>query len=221
MTILVTGLSLFWRQIRSTFCKPLNSKEGKDKTEVTVVLVLLDYVAMDRCSLKQMIHFWLTMGMICFFPGLAAPVGGAVAGVVLVAIIIIIACYLIRRKKSGKDKRALTENSNRSAPSNIRSQVRVFFFWIKGLVNWCFMNALYSMRCCNAVFTTTLRYLQQHYIVYNNIHPFSVTLCKFLSSHHLCFIIVFICDLFVSRDDPLKLRARLGSRKTGLSPPVF
>ena len=25
----------------------------------------------------------------------------------------------------------------------------------------------------------------------------------FLSSHHLCFIIVFICDLFVSRDDPL------------------
>ena len=26
----------------------------------------------------------------------------------------------------------------------------------------------------------------------------------FLSSPHLCFIIVFICDLFVSRDDPLK-----------------
>ena len=25
----------------------------------------------------------------------------------------------------------------------------------------------------------------------------------FLSSNHLCFIIVFICDLFVSRDDPL------------------
>ena len=25
----------------------------------------------------------------------------------------------------------------------------------------------------------------------------------FLSSTHLCFIIVFICDLFVSRDDPL------------------
>ena len=25
----------------------------------------------------------------------------------------------------------------------------------------------------------------------------------FLSSHHLCFIILFICDLFVSRDDPL------------------
>ena len=25
----------------------------------------------------------------------------------------------------------------------------------------------------------------------------------FLSSPHLCFIIVFICDLFVSRDDPL------------------
>ena len=25
----------------------------------------------------------------------------------------------------------------------------------------------------------------------------------FLSSAHLCFIIVFICDLFVSRDDPL------------------
>ena len=25
----------------------------------------------------------------------------------------------------------------------------------------------------------------------------------FLSSLHLCFIIVFICDLFVSRDDPL------------------
>ena len=25
----------------------------------------------------------------------------------------------------------------------------------------------------------------------------------FLSSHHLCFIIVFICDVFVSRDDPL------------------
>ena len=25
----------------------------------------------------------------------------------------------------------------------------------------------------------------------------------FLSSSHLCFIIVFICDLFVSRDDPL------------------
>ena len=24
----------------------------------------------------------------------------------------------------------------------------------------------------------------------------------FLSSPHLCFIIVFICDLFVSRDDP-------------------
>ena len=29
-------------------------------------------------------------------------------------------------------------------------------------------------------------------------------LCNtFLSSPHLCFIIVFICDLFVSRDDPL------------------
>ena len=26
----------------------------------------------------------------------------------------------------------------------------------------------------------------------------------FLSSPHLCFIIVFVCDLFVSRDDPLK-----------------
>ena len=26
---------------------------------------------------------------------------------------------------------------------------------------------------------------------------------RFLSSPHLCFIIVFICDLFVSRDDPL------------------
>ena len=25
----------------------------------------------------------------------------------------------------------------------------------------------------------------------------------FLSSRHLCFIIVFICDIFVSRDDPL------------------
>ena len=25
----------------------------------------------------------------------------------------------------------------------------------------------------------------------------------FLSSPHLCFIIIFICDLFVSRDDPL------------------
>ena len=25
----------------------------------------------------------------------------------------------------------------------------------------------------------------------------------FLSSPHPCFIIVFICDLFVSRDDPL------------------
>ena len=25
----------------------------------------------------------------------------------------------------------------------------------------------------------------------------------FMSSPHLCFIIVFICDLFVSRDDPL------------------
>ena len=25
----------------------------------------------------------------------------------------------------------------------------------------------------------------------------------FLSSPHLCFITVFICDLFVSRDDPL------------------
>ena len=25
----------------------------------------------------------------------------------------------------------------------------------------------------------------------------------FLSNPHLCFIIVFICDLFVSRDDPL------------------
>ena len=25
----------------------------------------------------------------------------------------------------------------------------------------------------------------------------------FLSGPHLCFIIVFICDLFVSRDDPL------------------
>ena len=25
----------------------------------------------------------------------------------------------------------------------------------------------------------------------------------FLSSPHLCVIIVFICDLFVSRDDPL------------------
>ena len=59
----------------------------------------------------------------------------------------------------------------------------------------------------------------------------------FLSSPHLCFIIVFICDLFVSRDDHWwirkpspdrttvcfepwqKLRARLGTRKTGLSPP--
>ena len=60
----------------------------------------------------------------------------------------------------------------------------------------------------------------------------------FLSSPDLCFIIVFICDLFVSRDDPLmskknlhadrttvcfepsqKPSVRLGSRKTGLSPP--
>ena len=60
----------------------------------------------------------------------------------------------------------------------------------------------------------------------------------FLSSPHLCFIIVFVCDLFVSpwwSIDELenlhadrttvcfepwqKPRARLGSRKTGLSPP--
>ena len=33
----------------------------------------------------------------------------------------------------------------------------------------------------------------------------SLGVCRntFLSSPHLCFIIVFICDLFVSRDDPL------------------
>ena len=59
-----------------------------------------------------------------------------------------------------------------------------------------------------------------------------------LSSPHLGFIILFICDLFVSRDDPFdelenlhadrtticfepwqKPRASLGTRKTGLSPP--
>ena len=57
----------------------------------------------------------------------------------------------------------------------------------------------------------------------------------FLSSPHLCFIIVFICDLFVSDElenlhadetticfEPWKkLRAMLGSCKTGLNPPVF
>ena len=32
---------------------------------------------------------------------------------------------------------------------------------------------------------------------------FPVGRSTFLSSPHLCFIIVFICDLFVSRDDPL------------------
>ena len=36
-------------------------------------------------------------------------------------------------------------------------------------------------------------------------HPkdLQVSVNTFLSSPHLCFIIVFICDLFVSRDDPL------------------
>ena len=34
-------------------------------------------------------------------------------------------------------------------------------------------------------------------------HSFTVLCRSFLSSPHLCFIIVFICDLFVSRDDPL------------------
>ena len=62
----------------------------------------------------------------------------------------------------------------------------------------------------------------------------------FLSSPHLCFIIVFICDLFFSpwwsvdgleslhADRKIvcfepwrKPRARLGSRKTGLRSPVF
>ena len=56
----------------------------------------------------------------------------------------------------------------------------------------------------------------------------------FLLSPHLFFIIVFICDLFVSRGDPLMskktftrteqlyvLRARFGSRRVGLRSPVF
>ena len=60
--------------------------------------------------------------------GLAAPVGGAVAGVVLVAIVIIIACYVIRRnKRSEKDMRAFSGNSNANALSNISSQVRMNF----------------------------------------------------------------------------------------------
>ena len=33
-----------------------------------------------------------------------------------------------------------------------------------------------------------------------------VSVATFLSSPHLCFIIIFICDLFVSRDDPLMIR---------------
>ena len=62
------------------------------------------------------------------FLGLAAPVGGAVAGVVLVAIVIIIACYVIRRnKRSEKDMRAFSGNSNANALSNISSQVRINF----------------------------------------------------------------------------------------------
>ena len=44
------------------------------------------------------------------------------------------------------------------------------------------------------------------------LHPLGATLCRspgvgrntlFLSSPHLCFVIVFIRDLIVSRDDPL------------------
>ena len=36
----------------------------------------------------------------------------------------------------------------------------------------------------------------------------------YLSSPHLCFIIVFICDLFVSRDDPLMLENLHADRTT-------
>ena len=46
------------------------------------------------------------------------------------------------------------------------------------------------------------------YIIVNNVTSVGfgspgVGRNTFLSSPHLCFIIVFICDLFVSRDDPL------------------
>ena len=43
------------------------------------------------------------------------------------------------------------------------------------------------------------------------------SLFSFLSSPHLRFIIVFICDLFVSRDDPR--RAGPGVERIGRTPP--
>ena len=52
------------------------------------------------------------------FTGIAAPVGGAVAGVILVAVIIIVACYIIRRKKSEKASEARSYHSNPTVVSN-------------------------------------------------------------------------------------------------------
>ena len=42
-------------------------------------------------------------------------------------------------------------------------------------------------------------------VLANSVDPDQTAFSRnmFLSSPHFCFIIVFICDLFVSRDDPL------------------
>ena len=57
--------------------------------------------------------------------------------------------------------------------------------------------------CVAKVFNTILtKRLDDLFNNHNLINPV-VGRNTFLSSPHLCFIIVFICDLFVSRDDPL------------------
>ena len=68
-----------------------------------------------------------------------------------------------------------------------------------------------NVNCCyiyNRLWTSfsdcyTIKYKDEGKHSENKPRSLGVGRNTFLSSPHLCFITVFICDLFVSRDDPL------------------
>ena len=87
---------------------------------------------------------------------------------------------------------------------------------------WSFSYLKFTKYVTNIIAEPKYKYGQQEQVTVRNhnrstalerafSHQFQPPVCRspgvgrntFLSSPHLCFIIVFICDLFVSRDDPL------------------
>ena len=77
--------------------------------------------------------------------------------------------------------------------SKVAIELSILVFWIATTCGWW-----KSRKASNSSFLPLILLI----FMLMNFNPL-IKLNTFLSSPHLCFIIVFICDLFVSRDDTL------------------